>query len=527
MSSAWSIELMIPPRLVLGDLMDRLIDAVNPSAGGKGESRLLRSYHDSFDWRLYREGLTFAVETAGDDSRLLCTTLASGEIQIACSLEAPMPRFAWDFPDGHPLRERLAPILDMRALMAQASIELVGRTVASPDAALCLVFANCRAINPATNDPKPLGDWLIVEAREEARQASTELIADLANEYGLEPAEAPLLLQALTAFGRRPVDPARQPDLAIDPALRADQATKAILRRLLAAIEINETGVVQCTDSEFLHDYRIAVRRTRSALGQIKGVFPDRTVQRFVPGFAWLGQITGLPRDLDVYLLGFEELKANLPPSLRDGLDPLREFLERRAERAHAELARQLGSRRYLTLLASWKGFLDKPVPKRPRAANARMPIRERADTRIWKIYRRALKQGRAIRPDTPAENLHELRKTCKKLRYLLEFFQSLYPADKIKQSIKLLKGLQDLLGEFQDVHAQIDSLHRFSLEMRQMNSVPTETLLAMGALLGQLDQRQMTLRTNFARRFDEFAHKDNQVHYRCLFLPQREVEDA
>ena len=44
--------------------------------------------------------------------------------------------------------------------------------------------------------------------------------------------------------------------------------------RSLQTLRINEDGVRKDLDSEFLHDFRVAVRRTRSALSQIKGVFP-------------------------------------------------------------------------------------------------------------------------------------------------------------------------------------------------------------------------------------------------------------
>jgi CHAD domain-containing protein len=306
------------------------------------------------------------------------------------------------------------------------------------------------------------------------------------------------------------------------PGLRGDAAAKAILLRLLEAIEANEAGVLLGEDPEALHDFRIAVRRTRSALGQIKGVFPPRTVSRFSANFAWLGQITGEPRDLDVYLLGFDALKAGLPAPFQDGIEPLRGFLARRAGLAHAGLARQLRGRRYRKLLADWRRFLLAPCPARPSAPRARTPVQRIASERLWKLFRRVLKEGRAIRPDTPAESIHELRKSCKKLRYLLEFFRPLYPPDETARIIKQLKKLQDYLGEFQDVHTRIDMLGRLGGEMRADASVPTGTLLALGVLLAVLDSRQLALRKAFPGHFDAFANAGNRARFRGLFKPVR-----
>jgi len=60
------------------------------------------------------------------------------------------------------------------------------------------------------------------------------------------------------------------------------------------------------------------------------------------------------------------------------------------------------------------------------------------------------------------AEKLHEPGKTCKKLRYLMEFFQGLYPVTKIGELILVLKGLQDKLGAFNDLYVHIGILKGF-----------------------------------------------------------------
>ena len=101
-------------------------------------------------------------------------------------------------------------------------------------------------------------------------------------------------------------------------------------------------------------------------------------------------------------------------------------------------------------------------------------------------MARRVRKEGRAIGPDSPPEEMHELRKSCKKLRYLMEFFQSLYPAVEVR-GCQALKTILDNLGGFQDLAVQAAHLREMAARMRAEGLAEPGTLLAMGTLIGDL----------------------------------------
>ena len=108
-------------------------------------------------------------------------------------------------------------------------------------------------------------------------------------------------------------------------------------------IDDNFPGTLDDVDSEFLHDLRVAVRRTRSLQRQFKAVYPER-LQHFRDEFKRIQAITGDLRDLDVYLLDFPALKASLPEQMQADLDPLLGLLETQARpRAHGDPARAEG----------------------------------------------------------------------------------------------------------------------------------------------------------------------------------------
>ncbi|BCR06810.1 hypothetical protein DESUT3_38790 [Desulfuromonas versatilis] len=293
------------------------------------------------------------------------------------------------------------------------------------------------------------------------------------------------------------------------PQMPAAEAVRGILRRLLEALEAREAGTRAGRDPEELHDFRVAVRRIRSALGRLKGALPTAAREEFAPEFAWLGAATGPPRDMDVYLLKFPAYRDSLPAEVRDDLEPLRRFLLERQGAEQAGLVEVLDSQRYRRLKERWREFLTAPAAAEP--PGGQRPLGEVADRRLRKSLRRVLEQGAAIDDDSPAENLHELRKSCKKLRYLLEFFQDLYPAGEAGRFIKALKGLQDNLGDFQDLEVQAAALREFSVRMAEQGQAPPATLLAMGMLIEGLRQRQQQARQQFAERFTAFAGAENR----------------
>jgi CHAD domain-containing protein len=342
-------------------------------------------------------------------------------------------------------------------------------------------------------------------------KAAEHIIEILTTKLGLTPAHKPLLLNALKLQGRKPNDYSSKLNINLYPDMRAD-----IYSHLLKAIKDNEQGTIADTDTEFLHDFRVAVRRTRAGLSQLKGVLPDKINAYYAEFFSWLGQSTSSTRDLDVYLLNFDHYKSSLPTSIRDDLNPLYEFLLVKQQKAQKELASRLRTAKYLATISQWEHYLKEQAPLKPVEHNAKLTIKQLADRRLWKNYKRVLQEGDAITEQSPSEALHGLRKSCKKLRYLMEFFQSLYHEHRINHFIKNLKGLQEVLGNFQDLSVQESTLKLFSEEMLNNNS-HANTLLAMDVLIQNLDIFRCNARQDFSSTFATFKHEENHSAFKSL----------
>jgi CHAD domain-containing protein len=121
------------------------------------------------------------------------------------------------------------------------------------------------------------------------------------------------------------------------------------------------------------------------------------------------------------------------------------------------------------------------------------------------------LADGGAITAASAPERMHDLRKRCKDLRYLLEIFGSLYDPGEHWQAVRELKALQDCLGEFQDTEVQHGEIRAFAAQMMDERTAPAATLLAMGEVAAGLAVRQRQARGQFAGRFRDFASPASQ----------------
>jgi CHAD domain-containing protein len=469
----------------------------------------LKTYYDSFDWRLYTKGITCEFNRSKSASTLLLKSLEN-DLIIASTEIKEVPAFSQQF-QAEEIRNVLAPLLEMRALLTVCTLDYETYH-------LIIINNDEKTVVRLTLEEHELfNNRVTVQPIRGYDKAAEHIIEILTAKLGLLPTNKPLLLTALKLQGRKPNDYSSKLNINLDPDMRADIAAKYIYTHLLKAIKDNEQGTIADTDSEFLHDFRVAVRRTRAGLSQLKGVLPDNITAHYAEFFSWLGQSTGPTRDLDVYLLNFTEYKNTLPVSIRADLDPLHDFLAAKQQKAQKELAKKLRSSKYLSTISEWEQYLKEQAPLKPVEPNAKLTIKQLADRRIWKSYKRVLREGRAITEQSPSEALHELRKSCKKLRYLMEFFQSLYPENQIKHLIKNLKGLQEVLGSFQDYAVQENTLKLFGEEMLN-NNIHANTLLAMGVLIQNLDTLRCNARNDFSSKFAAFKQEENQSAFKSLF---------
>ncbi len=491
-----------------------------PSQDGQASDDHL-IYLDTFDWRLFKRGIRLSFHAANANSLLRFETNdASIHEQLP---RATAPGFARDLPEGR-IRNQLTPIITVRRLLPRIEIETKTNRLEILDEnkiVACVQLIQTRVTDPEANNDQStaLAPKLQVTASGGGHPATLRRITRyLEYDLGLDPAMPETLQEALEIIGHKPGFYRSKPKISLAPNMNAGEAALVICRTLFDTMRANEAGIRRDLDMEFLHDFRVAGRRTRAVLALIGKVFEPQFRDYFREEFKWLGSVTGPVRDLDVHLLHMSDYRASLPEATSKDLAPLGQYLRRHRSAERRRLTAALRSKRYRALLETWRTQLDDSDASVLVGHIAQKPVTEVASKRIWQAYCRVEKRANAIGPDTPAEALHKLRIECKKLRYLLELFYSLYDANGIDPLLKALKRLQENLGDFNDLVVQEAALRRIAHEMEQEKLATVDCLLAMGQLLGELIWRQHRERRRFAKCFARFNKPRNQKRFRQAF---------
>jgi CHAD domain-containing protein len=506
--SLGTIELALPEELddraVLAVLADRL--TLDVARAGTADRELL----DTFDARLRAAGL-HAEWPARRAARRRLTLREPGMPPRAADVaDAPAVALA-ALPRG-PVRDRLAPVLEERALVAVARVRsrVLRAAVLNGDAKTVVRLT----VEHAVVGGQALPGRLIVEPVRGYERDFERVLARLRDGLGLAEAGVSLFDAAVTAAGGNPEGVQTKVAVELERGMRSDVAAGLVLQALADVAAVNVDGVLEDLDTEFLHDLRVSVRRARSVLRELEGVHPPGPWAKLRTELKWVQTVTGPLRDLDVQLLEWDDVAGDRA----DELMPLRALLEHRRASELARVRRALRGRRFTAAMEAWRALAATPPAEpgddRPRAA---VPIEAVAADRIRRVYRRMVRDGGRITDDSPDEDLHELRKRGKELRYLLELFGALFPNDVVKPTVRALKDLQDVLGRFQDRSVQTTALRADAGELATRPGGP-DAVLAAGRVISALEADQRDARAHFAERFAAFSATQERKLVRDTF---------
>lgn len=228
----------------------------------------------------------------------------------------------------------------------------------------------------------------------------------------------------------------------------------------------HEEDVLADHDPEYLHQMRVGMRRLRSALHvfgfaiELPKSISDRRIRNFA-------QVLGAVRDLDVMQAELMT-DAELPKAEHKKLQQIVKELLKVRSQDFDQLEKTLKSKKYQEFKQDFEDWLSLPKYK----PISQLPIQEIAPDLLlplvseillhpaWLIGVQFESEEKQFALSTPemiheqlnesGEQLHDLRKQMKRLRYQTELFVDFY-GEAYQALVEEIKTIQEVLGQIQD----------------------------------------------------------------------------
>lgn len=239
---------------------------------------------------------------------------------------------------------------------------------------------------------------------------------------------------------------------------------QAQLEALLGEIE----GVRTSDDIEYVHRMRVATRRMRAVLPIFGPYLAKKKTDAWSDAFRKITKALGSARDLDVQLEKLTKRFDADSDEYKPGLERMILRWKQRREKAQKSVVKALDEFQ-LSGVAQEIAAKTAPLVFFSDQIDIHDPaLMKLGVTHIRKELSEMLKYDRAIQDPANVTELHEMRIQAKRLRYSMETFAPLFP-NELASQLKLMKSIQDLVGETHDADVWIEILPKFIEDERKL----------------------------------------------------------
>ncbi|MEZ4862932.1 MAG: CHAD domain-containing protein [Caldilineaceae bacterium] len=451
-------------------------------------------YFDTPDYRLLRRGLTVCLHRAAEDMRLTIqlekerkgTAPAqrrqlAGEVNLTVQTKTWLPD-AWPSELGKDLLSELPAIhqLEPKLLLhVTASLQTVAeRRAKEPPTAtatpVAVLAVTTLTVSEPTPDLTPSASLAAFVERTNHDNAAVQLyelsvvpltddlraVRRVSRRLRRNPLTEELtgsrFERALLAINKH-APQADSVTFGVQPQMHIAEACRLILRAQLMTMLMQEAGVRWSSDIDYVHEMRVAIRRSRAAAKLYGSFFRRRALRPYREKLRKTGRLLGAVRDLDVAIAKAKR-RARQGEKKDKAQKKIIEEWQRQRQQAHNELVTWLDSKAYRHFVTEFATFChnaDKGSKVAHHHSGEAPPLQQvRHVVPSLILHQFAVVRGYEVlfASDQAVDygTIHALRIDCKYLRYNLEFVAHLLGKEG-ELLIDQLKQLQDLLGDLND----------------------------------------------------------------------------
>ena len=268
---------------------------------------------------------------------------------------------------------------------------------------------------------------------------------------------------------------------------------KYILMKYVETLRVRDPGTRLGGEIEDLHEMRVSTRRLRAILRAARPMLVPGWPESLRTELAWLGELLGPARDLDVQVEYFREEATALESRDRKPLERFIAHLRTEREKRQQVLVTELKSPRYLELLSKLMQAAQDPAVVVSGAT-----LHDIAADEFRKLRKAMRKLGKV---PTDAD-LHRVRIKTKRARYAAELAETCTgrPATRF---IEQAKVFQDLLGVHQDAVFAEKHIREFSEQ-----STSVRAAFVAGRMVERQRQRRESARATFRAQWKKLKKR-------------------
>ncbi|MBA2252523.1 MAG: CYTH and CHAD domain-containing protein [Nitrospirales bacterium] len=457
-----------------------------PKLKGQGlPQRVLTStYYDTSNYRLAHAKITLRRRTENRRSvwqlKLPCDT-ARREIEMPGAAGAP-PAALQDLLVVHLQGQGLIPVATLRTW--RTGIRVHGQKDASADVVLDRVSVlKDRHVAHSFRE-------LEIERVSGKDDLRSHLEETLRKSGAGDHDGRPKLFRALELPAPHPTEPPPVEAPAIEHL-------RFILMQHVEVLRVHDPGTRLGGEIEDVHAMRVSTRRLRAILRAARPLVVPGWGESLRTELAWLGELLGPARDLDVQLKYFREEAAALEARDRRPLERFVAHLRTEREKAQHALVAELKSSRYLKLIDKFVQAAQEPA-----VVMSTETLCDIAAADFMKLRKARRKLGGA--PSDSA--LHRMRIKTKRARYAAELAET-SRGKQAKSFIMQAKVFQNLLGVHQDAVLAEQHIRKFSEQ-----STSVRAAFVAGRMVERQHQRRESARITFRAQWKKLDKRGKKA---------------
>ncbi len=228
------------------------------------------------------------------------------------------------------------------------------------------------------------------------------------------------------------------------------QPIVTVLRNFAHNIYLHHNDFIEKEDDEALHQLRVNIRKSRAILNTFHTLFNEQNYQTIDKELAKIAKKSNKSRNLDVFL---EACEDEFAPYVKKLPKKFYKMLMDKRKKKRKKLIKFLNSRDVKQMILNYFAFLyDKTNQLMDKKeVDLLVHLEKSIDDIVEEIHL----FYRAYQEHREEKILHKIRLHFKKIRYLLEAFQSYMPQKKEEVMLETSKQLQKELGNLHDLSIQ------------------------------------------------------------------------